>query len=293
MKSIYTLVPDVEEILRRDGGWFTDDLANNLALGLQHTLGRKDGPSTLRLSQMGPRCPCALWHSIHKPELAEPLPPSTKFKFQYGHIIEELAITLFKAAGHHVVGEQDAVELDGVTGHRDCVVDGAILDVKSSSTPGFKKFADGSIVNPGADTFGYLDQIDGYLCASLSDPLVTVKDRAYLFVIDKTLGHMCLYEHKLRLEPDGTPSIVRRVAEYKEIVGRSSPPACTCETIRHGESGNISLGTRASYSPYKHCCFPNLRTFIYSKGPVYLTKVVRKPDVLEVDSLGNPVYHVK
>lgn len=286
MKRIQQLIPDIQEILKRDGGWFTDELANDLAKRLQHTLGRGEQKPSLHLSQMGPRCPKALWHSIHTSELAEALPPWAKFKYQYGHIIEELALTLAKAAGHSVVGEQDELELDGVKGHRDAVVDGCILDVKSSSTYGFKKFEDGSIGLPGNDSFGYLDQLDGYLCASLSDPLVTVKDRAYLLVIDKQLGHMCLYEHAFREQ-----HIRERVREYKRICELSSPPRCTCSTVPEGKSGNIRLDVKASYNVYKHCCFPNLRTFIYANGPVYLTKVVRKPDVLEVTKNGQNVHH--
>ena len=285
MKRIQQLVPDIQEVLKNDG-WFTTDTSRDLAIRLEKAVGNSAVKSTprLRLSQMGPRCPKALWHSIHTPELAELLPPSVRFKYQYGHIIEELALTLAKAAGHSVVGEQDELELDGVKGHRDAVVDGCVLDVKSSSTYGFKKFEDGSIGLPGNDAFGYLDQLDGYLCASLSDPLVTVKDRAYLLVIDKQLGHMCLYEHNFREQ-----HIRERVREYKSICGLSSPPRCTCGTVPEGKSGNIRLDVKASYNVYKHCCFPNLRTFIYANGPVYLTKVVRKPDVLEVDRHGKPV----
>lgn len=283
MKSIYTLIPDIQEVLKNDG-WFTDQLAQDLSKRLQGTLNRGSEKSTLRLSQMGPRCPKALWHSIHTPELAEPLAPWIKFKYQYGHIVEELVITLAKAAGHDVVGEQDELCVDGIVGHRDCVVDGCILDVKSSSTYGFKKFENGSISKD--DSFGYLDQLDGYICGSLQDPLVTVKDRGYLLAVDKQLGHMCLYEHEFREE-----SIRERIRSYKRICGLPSPPECTCGVIPDGKSGNLRLDVKASYNIYKHCCFPNLRTFLYANGPVYLTKVVRKPDVIEVDKYGQVVYN--
>lgn len=224
---------------------------------------------------MGPKCPRALWYSIHHPERAEPLPPWAEIKFAYGHIIEALAITLAKASGHHVVGEQDVLELDGIRGHRDCVIDGCTVDVKSTSSIGFQKFKlpDYSVV----DSFGYLDQLDGYVVAAADDPLVQVKDRGYILAIDKTLGHMHVYEHRVR--PD---QIKERISNYKEIVGERKAPACTCGTRPSGSSGNIELDIRASYSPYKYCCFPNLRTFIYEKGPRYLTKVVRTPDVKEI-----------
>lgn len=276
MKSIYTLVSDVYELIKRKDGWFTpelaDELGRDISARLQVALGDKKGPSTLRLSQMGNRCPHALWQSIHHPELAEPLPPWAEIKYAYGHVLEALAICLAKAAGHTVSGEQDVLELDGIKGHRDCVIDGCVVDVKSASSFSFNKFKDGSIKE--SDSFGYLDQIDGYVVASADDPLVTVKDRGYLWAIDKTLGKMVTYEHKIRPE-----SIRKRIAECKRIVGLATPPKCTCGTIEFGKSGNIKLDTKASYSNYKHTCFPHLRTFIYATGPVYLTKVVKRPEI--------------
>lgn len=285
--NIHTLIPDIQKLVTRKDGWFNDELSaafsQDVARRLSAHFGRTSQP-TLRLSQMGPKCPCQLWHSIHSPDEAERLPPWAEIKYSYGHILEALAITLARAAGHTVTGEQDEVSVDGVLGHRDCVIDGCVVDVKSSSSIGFKKFRDGSIKH--SDSFGYLEQLDGYVVGSASDPLVTVKDRGYLLAIDKTLGHMCLYEHRTR--PD---HIVGRIRESKEIVGRDNPPACTCQSVKHGESGNMCLDTKASYNPFKFMCNPHTRTFIYSGGPVYLTKVVRKPDVLEVDRYGKVVYN--
>lgn len=231
------------------------------------------------MSGLGPKCPCALWHSVHSPDLAEPLPPYAHIKYTYGHIIEALVIELAKAAGHDVQGEQDEIILDGVVGHRDCVIDGAVVDVKSSSSMGFKKFRDRSIAQD--DSFGYLDQLDAYVVGSVmaDDPLVTVKDRGYLLAVDKTLGHMVLYGHKVR-----ETHIRERIRSYKDIVGSSAIPPCDCRSVPDGESGNYRLDVRASYNPFKRCCFPGLRTFLYAKGPVYLTKVIRQPDVPEITS---------
>lgn len=255
-----------------------------MAQKLQSQLGERKGPPTLRLSQMGPRCPCALWHSIHKPEAAEALPPWAEVKYSFGHIVEALAIVLAKAAGHEVTGEQDELTVDGVVGHRDCVIDGCVVDVKSCSSRAFSKFKDRSFKED--DSFGYLDQLDGYVVGSVLDSLVTVKDQGYIWAIDKQRGHMVLYEHTIREH-----SIHNRIAEYKRIVGRNTAPDCTCKTVPDGKSGNIKLGTTASYSAYKHCCFPALRTFLYATGPIYLTTVVRKPDVPEIDKYGQIVYN--
>ena len=282
MKSIYTLVPDIQHLLKTKG-WFIDsvpdEFAQEVTSRLKGQFNRPETKPTLRLSQMGDRCPCELWHMINKPHLAEPLPAWAEMKFSFGHTIEGLAIALAKAAGHEVTGEQDEVQLDGVVGHRDCIIDGCLVDVKSAATLSFQKFKDGSIKDN--DPFGYLSQLDGYLAASADDPALRVKDKGYLLAIDKQLGHMCLYEHKVREE-----NIRKRITLYKGIVALPSAPACTCCSVEDGKYGNLKLDTKASYNQYKYCCKPHLRTFLYSSGPRYLTKVVRTPDVPEIDRNG-------
>lgn len=286
--TIRTLVPDIYQLVQRKDGWFTDDLAasfsTELATRLQGKFNEEKGPARLRMSKLGPTCPCALWHSIHAPGLAEPLPPWAEIKYSYGHMIEALAIVLARASGHQVEGEQDALVLDGITGHRDCVVDGHIVDVKSCSSRVFDKIRSHQIASD--DSFGYLDQLDAYLVSSRDDALVTSKDVGYILAIDKVLGHIYLYEHRKRED-----RIRRRVAEYKDIVSLSTPPKCNCGTVEYGKSGNIALDTKASYSAFKYVCFPQLRTFLYASGPVYLTHVVRKPDVVEIDKFGKVVYN--
>lgn len=287
--NINSLIDDIYHTVGTRKGWFDKalsmDFANDVALRLSSTLGEERAAPKLRLSAMGPKCPKQLWHSIHTPHLAEEFSAPALIKFSFGHILEALAITLSKASGHEVTGEQDAVYVDGITGHRDCIIDGCIVDVKSTTSLSFQKFKDKTIAEN--DSFGYLDQLDGYMVGSGNDPLVRNKSVGYLLAIDKQLGRMCLYEHHLRER-----SIRTRIAEYKRIVEASLPPACLCGTVPDGKSGNIKLDTRASYSNFKHVCFPNLRTFLYAKGPVYLTQVSRIPrDVPEVNSSGKYVYN--
>ncbi len=76
--------------------------------------------------------------------------------------------------------------------------------------------------------------------------------------------------------------IREKVASAKAIVARATAPACECGTVPDGKSGNIKLDVKASYSPQKYLCKPNLRTFIYSDGPRFLTHVERLPDVPEI-----------
>lgn len=286
MKSIHTLIPDIQECLKDKGDWFNDHIKSEFARSAGDKVQGSFSPYEkrgLRISGLGDKCPKALWHSIHTPELAEPLPAWAEFKYAYGHIIEALAISLAKAAGHEVTGEQDELVVDGITGHRDCVIDGCVVDVKSAASRSFIKFKDKTLHEN--DSFGYLYQLDGYVLGSSNDPLVHVKDKGYFLAIDKQLGHCCLLEHSLREH-----SIRKRIADYKQIVEKSTSPPCACETRPDGKSGNISLGVKASYNPYKFCCFPELRTFLYASGPVYLTKVSRLPDVTEIDRHGKIIY---
>lgn len=269
LKSIYSLIPDVYAFLK-------SQQEHDIPITIHY--GERKEPPTLRLSKMGEMCPRHLWYSIHHPELAEPLPGPAIFKFSFGHTIEAQAISLAKACGHHVCGEQDELSVDGVKGHRDCVLDGYVVDVKSCSSRMFEKFEKKTIRHD--DPFGYLAQLDGYMVGSADDDCVKVKDIGFIWAIDKTLGKMVLYEHRLRED-----FIKSRIRSYREVVSCATAPECNCGTIPDGKSGNIKLDTRASYSPFKHTCFPRLRTFLYASGPVYLTKVVRTPDVPE---LRNP-----
>jgi hypothetical protein len=263
-------------------------MAASVSSAVQRSFGKHEHRG-LRLSGLGPKCPCALWYSIHHPELDEPLPPYAKIKYAYGHIIEHMIIGLAKAAGHTVEGEQDEINLDGILGHRDCVIDGCIVDVKSTATRSFLKFRDKTLAQD--DSFGYLDQLDGYVLGSMDDPVVRVKDRGYILAVDKQLGHLALYEHRIRSE-----AIKERIQDYKEIVNQSTPPACRCGIVKDGEGGNLKLDTKASYSAQKFNCHPEIRTFLYADGPRYLVRVVRRPmnsngPITELDRHGKIVYN--
>jgi len=279
LTSIYSLVQDVYDLLEKQ---------EEIDIPLNIHFGERREPPRLRLSKMGEICPKHLWHSIHTPHLAEKMPGQALFKFSYGHTIEKMAISLAKLAGHEVTGEQDELVVDGVKGHRDCVLDGYIVDVKSCSSRMFEKFERKTIAQ--SDSFGYLAQLDGYMVGSANDDLVRVKDKAFIWYIDKTLGKMDLYEHHLR-----EAFIHERVASHKRVVALAVPPACTCQEVKDGESGNIKLDVEASYSSFKYVCKPHLRTFLYSDGPRFLTRVVRRPQrrdgtyIIEVDKLGKRV----
>ena len=216
----------------------------------------------------------------------EDLQPHTRIKFLYGHLIEEMVLALTKLSGHEVTDEQKKVSVDGIKGSMDCKIDGVLTDVKSASSYGFKKFKDGSLVND--DPFGYIDQIKGYAHAE------NTTDVGWL-VMDKTNGHLTYLKYDMADESKwywtklNFTSIVTRIKNLKKIVGMEKPPKRCYEPEPDGKSGNMKLPLGCSYCSYKHDCHPDVRTFLYSNGPKFLTTVNKVPSVPEVDKDGNRV----
>lgn len=280
MKKIETLPEDIFKLFTED---HTFDEGNVEAFGkrlseiIHERIGRKKGMPTLRMSNLGTRCLRKLWYEINKPELGEKLPGEAQMKFLYGDILEELLLFLAKEAGHEVRGEQDTLHINGVDGHRDAVIDGVLTDVKSASSYSFKKFADGTLAED--DAFGYIDQINAYLFASQDDPLVGDKKRAAFLAVDKTLGKVVVHT----VEANGV-DYDKKITAIRDILVRTEPPHRYYNDEPMGASGNRKLGVACSYCAFKDTCWPNLQTFAYSSGPVFLTKVVKQPKVNKVES---------
>ncbi len=241
-------------------------------------------PRKLRMSNIGKK-DRQLWYSYNGYE-GEPLLPHTRIKFLYGHLIEERVLALVKLSGNKVTDEQKKVEVSGIKGSMDCKIDGTLIDVKSTSSYGFRKFKDGSLIND--DPFGYIDQIKGYAHAEDST-------KYGWLAMDKTNGHLTVLEYDSQDESAwywtklNMTSIKDRIKNIKKIVKSELPPKRCYEPEPDGKSGNMKLGLGCSYCQYKHHCHPNLRTFLYSNGPRYLVEVKRAPNVLEVDKDGNKV----
>lgn len=276
-KSIDTLVEDIYGLFKPDSDVsipsdVVEAFGQRLARHLLHRLAEERKRPSLRLSTIGNPCNRKLWYSIRVPELGEQLAPSTRIKFLFGDILEELLLFLAEAAGHTVTGQQDELEINGVKGHRDAIVDGRLIDCKSASSFSFRKFKTNGLRDD--DPFGYLDQLGAYHAASVGsvDP-----DVASFLVIDKQHGHITLDTYPV----EGT-DYQKKVEEQKAVIALPEPPPRAFSDVPEGKSGNRKLDTQCSYCGFKATCWPNLRTFIYSSGPVYLTKVEREPKVPEV-----------
>lgn len=280
-KNINTLVEDINQVIKGKGGW-TEAVNEYFMQTMGEAATRRLTPSTepraktLRMSNIGSPCKRKLWYYLNLPEHEQDLPAHTHLKFMYGEIIENLILSLAKAAGHTVEGEQDEIVVDGIVGHRDAVIDGVTIDVKSASSPSFKKFEKNELRVD--DPFGYIQQLTGYVYGAKDDPLVTDKTGGAFLVMDKTLGHICLDYYDLTPELHLFPS---RLVATKMMATMKTEPHREFDPVPDGKSGNMKLPAACSYCDYKWNCWKGLRGFAYSNGPTYLTKVINLPKVPE------------
>lgn len=278
---IDTLVQDMYAVIEGNGGWsqyHSHSFGEAMARAAERRFAGEPRPnSTLRMSNIGKPCERELYYDINLEHSdKEELKPWTLFKFFYGDMIEEAALSIARAAGHKVQGEQEEVEIQGIKGHFDAIVDGMLLDVKSCSTYAFKKFKENGLRED--DPFGYISQLSNYLYCLQDDDRVTYKSKAGFLAIDKQNGHICLDVYDFSEELKNKE---KEIEYRKSLVTRPEPPVRPYEDVEDGKSGNRRLGTKCSYCGWKETCWPELRTFIYANGPRYLTVVEKEPNVPE------------
>jgi CRISPR/Cas system-associated exonuclease Cas4 (RecB family) len=268
-------------VIEGQGGWdgsLGSFLGRNIATVANSRFSKPQEPRAyLSLSGIGTPCQRKLWYKINKSAEAEPLKPNSLLKFFFGDMIEELALSLATAAGHRVEGTQDRLDVHGIKGHRDAVIDGMTVDVKSASPYSFLKFKGGNLRE--ADPFGYISQLSSYVYAAKDDPLVTNKTQGAFLVIDKVNGHICLdvYDFTEELKTKEDEMLQAKAMVAGPIPEDRIPPVPQSKT-----SPNTKLDMTCSYCEFNKICWPEARTFLYSNGPVHLVDVVNEPRAFEV-----------
>ena len=280
-KKIDTLVEDMYNVIEGKGGW-TDAIGSLMGEGIATVANQRFGKPQeprgyLSLSSIGSPCQRKLWYKINKTNEADKLTSNTLLKFFFGDMIEELALSVAVAAGHKVEGMQDRLDVHGIKGHRDAVIDGMTVDVKSASPFAFKKFKEGNLRDD--DPFGYISQLSSYVYAAKDDPLVTNKTAGAFLVIDKVNGHICLdvydFEEELKTKE-------QEMLAAKEMVAGPIPEDRIPPVPQSKTSPNTKLDMTCSYCEFNKICWPEVRTFIYSTGPLHLVDVVTEPRTIEV-----------
>ena len=281
MKTIDTLVEDIESVIYGQGGW-NKSVAEAMGKSIADTANKRfskpqEPRGYLSLSSIGTPCKRKLWYKINKPGFGEPLDAKMLLKFFYGDMIEELILAMVEASGHTLAGSQDRLTVHGIRGHRDAVIDGMTIDVKSCSPFAFKKFKEGDL--RGNDPFGYISQLSSYVYAAKDDPLVTDKNRGAFLAIDKVNGEICLDVY------DFTEELKTKEQEMlaaKELVSGDIPTERISPVPASKSSPNTKLDKSCQFCEYKKACWPNLKMYQYSYGIEYLVHVEKPPKVPEV-----------
>ena len=285
MKTVDTLVSDIYELVSTkdvsesvDIDECIDQFGERMKdLMRQQFKEQRDDSRKLRMSNIG-RKDRFLWNVYNEVETTEDIQPHTYVKFLYGHVIEELLLFLARAAGHTVTDEQKKCKVNGITGSMDCKIDGIVTDVKSASSYGFKKFQDGTLAHD--DPFGYVAQIKGYAASEGQSEFGWL-------AMDKANGHLTylLYDENDKETPVYdiiSYDVEEHIERLKEVVKQETPPDVCYASVPEGKSGNKKLSVGCSYCQYKKSCWPNVRGFLYSSGPRYLTEVKHEPKVKEI-----------
>lgn len=277
-KTLDTLIDDVYEFFGSEGITLDETLLDKMGEDLKdlmrYRFESERKPPHLRLSAVG-KPARQLWYEVSGQE-KESFPPQTYIKFLFGDLWELVLLWAAKQTGHKVEFEQAEVEIDGVLGHNDAIIDGVVVDVKSASSFAFKKFADNTL--PENDAFGYMEQLAAYCTAHGG------LDGAF-WAVDKQTGRMTL----LRFDYSELEAynIRERVQYMKEVLASPETPERCYDPEPDGKSGNMKLGTNCSYCSFKQKCWSDanngigLRTFLYSNGPRHLVTVAKEPNVFE------------
>lgn len=271
-EDIYNLFDPTQhhEVNEENIEWAAEQFKDLLRTRLRE---RQPLDNPLRFSSMG-RPDRQIWYMAQKDVEPEAIAGKTYFKFLYGDMIELLLLFLAKEAGHTVERTQEELEVDGVKGHIDAVIDGVVVDVKSASPFGYKKFKNNAVTED--DPFGYVQQLAGY--SSVLNP----GEAAAWVAFDKVGGDICVSTLSASIINDFDPE--ERIKHLKEVVASEEPPERCYPDEADGASGNRKLGTACSYCSFKTECWPGLRTFLYAGRPRFLTHVAKEPNVPELVS---------
>jgi hypothetical protein len=259
---------DISENLIEEFGESIKDVIRSWSVPQQ-----RDG-FALRMSNIG-KPMRQLWFDKNSKINNNKILPSTFIKFLYGHLLEELVLLLTKMSGHEVTDQQKEIEVSGIKGHMDCKIDGEVVDIKSASGFSFSKFSKGLLSDE--DPFGYIAQLAAYEHAEGTN-------NGGFLAINKETGELAFYQP----EELDKPNVKLRIKDLKHKLDLVNPPELCYDPIPEGKSGNMRIAKNCVYCPHKFECHKDsndgegLRVFKYSKGPMYFTKVVKKPKVDEV-----------
>lgn len=287
-RDIDTLIDDIYAVLtgKVPPGDVVDDVISNAdfakrVIGHIHADLVPDSresrdPNEVYVTQFSNPCHTKAWLERHKKTAVKEhaISGHGKFKFLYGDLIEESFLYLAKAAGHEVTDTQRRFtrplprkgELV-LAGRIDAVIDGWLVDVKSSDPFTFDRVVAGQY----EDKFGYEQQLLAYTWLSPD----SYNGIANIF-INKVNGKMHI--HKWARPMD----ISDELADFEENMMDDSLTPHPPLTLK--DDGVLSL--TCAYCPFKFECFPSLTVYAYASGPSFVVpefnkKKIKVPDITD------------
>tara|TARA_R110002051_G_scaffold48528_4_gene95639 strand:- start:92 stop:982 length:891 start_codon:yes stop_codon:yes gene_type:complete len=187
-------------------------------------------------------------------------------KFLFGDLIEAIAVTVLKASGVEIQGEQEAVSMNiggiELKGTYDVKINNKIYDIKSAAPGSFSmKFAANRGYNniKKDDVFGYVPQ--GYLYAEAANSTF-----GGWIAINKATGEWAVCEAPLVQDRDREEALKLADTNIREVLTNKTIDKCftdSVETYKDKETGSVKkTGNRlmdrtCSYCGFKRYCWPD------------------------------------
>ena len=278
-QKITTLIPDIHKLLDDGKEGFSEKNIQEFFQALRGDIEEflspdtRDNKGRLRMSSIG-KHDRQLWYAFHDKK-KRTISSQLKLKFFFGNLVESFLLFLVQEAGHKVTDRQKEVVIDSIKGHIDAKIDGVVVDVKSASDFGFKKFKENSLFVD--DPFGYVGQLSAYVQAEGGNS-------GYFLAYNKNTAEMSLLE----LDELTMIDAKERIATLKKVVKQEDIPERCYTDAPYLKSGNRVINSNCTFCDYKHECWADvndgegLRVFDYKPHPKYFSKVEREPGVEEL-----------
>ena len=279
MPNIHKLIPDIHKLLEKGKDEINEEHVQEFFNALREDMEVYFSPvkesrnGRLRMSSIGKR-DRQLWYEFND-KSPRKIKGQQKLRFFFGNLVESFLLFLAQEAGHKVTDRQKEVKLEGIKGHIDARIDGMIVDVKSASEFGFRKFKQQKLKEE--DPFGYIGQLSGYVQAEGDE-------EGYFLAYNKNTAEMVLVDLDELLMVDAS----QRIKDLKKIMKRKTAPEKCYPDKPEGKMGNRSLNTNCTFCDYRYECWSDanngegLRVFDYANKPIYLTHVEKEPTVEEL-----------
>lgn len=246
------IVDKINAFLTDSGKTLDEVVLADVAILARHSFQRQFGireehPITMRLSSLGKCMRQQAYRLLGFEENGKEIDARAKMVFFMGDLTELAIVQLARAAGCNITDfgmNQKTVEIEGIQGHPDGIIDGdTLLEVKSMSSFSFQAFQDQQIDE------GYRYQCNAYMHAlGLSQTCIVG--------LNKDAG--VLHEWIINKDQTIVDDIIRRIGELRAVTRDSLPR----QPYSPNEKG--FLPWQCLYCGFWKTCRPNAERVVVS-----------------------------